>query len=163
MTTKLLYFKPWTRAGPYVVGMWTGYFLFRTAGGKAFQLSKRVVLACWFTSTVTALAVLLGIRSYFDPSYELPAVGSAMYAGLHRFVWGLVVAWVIIACVKGYGGWINSFLSSSFFAPLSRLTFSMYLVSYFIQMIFHLRMRQPFYYDSYTMVSEYSFQLCLCS
>lgn len=157
LTTRLLYFKPWTRAGPYIVGMWTGYLLYKTAGGTTFKLPRRVVAACWLISTATALAVLLGIKSYFDPTYDIPAIGGAMYAGLHRFVWGLVVAWVIVACTKGYAGWVNSFLSWSLFVPLSRLTFCMYLVSYFIQMILHLRLRQPFYYDSYTMVSAHTY------
>ncbi len=29
---------------------------------------------------------------------------AAAYNGLARIVWGLVLMWVTIACVKGYGG-----------------------------------------------------------
>ncbi|CAG7818380.1 unnamed protein product [Allacma fusca] len=152
-TTKLLYFAPWSRAGPYFVGMWTGYLLFKTTGGTTFKLPKRIIAASWLISTSTALAVVLGISSYFDPAYNIPLVGGAFYAGLHRFVWGLVVSWVIVACIKGYAGWVNEFLSWNLFGPLSRLTFCMYLASYFIQMAFHLRLRQPLYYDTYMVIN----------
>ena len=57
-----------------------------------------------------------------------------MYQTFHRLAWNGAVAWIIFSCVKGYGGIINEFLSWSAFAPLSKLTFSAYLIH--IQIIY---------------------------
>merc|ERR550534_2432024 len=43
-------------------------------------------------------------------------------------MWCVSVAWVTLACARGYGGYINDFLSWPAFIPLSRLTFCTYLV-----------------------------------
>ena len=34
-----------------------------------------------------------------------------MYAVLVKALWGVCLAWVTFACVKGYGGPVNDFLS----------------------------------------------------
>merc|ERR1712136_360393 len=41
-------------------------------------------------------------------------------------------AWVVVACTSGYGGLITSFLNWSAFRPLGRLSYSAYLVHYFV-------------------------------
>ena len=51
-----------------------------------------------------------------------------MYNTFQRIAWNGAVAWVIFSCAKGYGGIINEFLSWPAFAPLSRLTFTTYLI-----------------------------------
>lgn len=98
------------------------------------------------------MAVLYGVVPWFDPRNEIPKVGGLFYAGLSRFSWAIVVAWVIFACIKGYGGIVNSFLSWTVFMPLGRLCFCVYLTSLHLQNIFHFRMSQPIRYDTYTLV-----------
>ena len=79
---------------------------------------------------------------------------SIIYGGLHRAVWGICISWVILACHWGYGGWINTFLSHPIFQPLSRLTFSIYILSLPIQyMIYHSQKRQ-FFFNHFVMVSK---------
>ena len=54
------------------------------------------------------------------------------YGGLHRAAWGLALGWLIFACCRGYGGWINDFLSWGAFVPLSRLSYIIYLMHIFV-------------------------------
>ena len=67
----------------------------------------------------------------------------------------MAIGWVIFSCVKvnklvkfnlqtvhivsqGYGGIVNDFLSWSFWAPLSRLTYSCYLIHMEVTLVFLL-------------------------
>ena len=59
---------------------------------------------------------------------EIPIAARSFYNGLHRVGWGLAVGWVILACVKGAGGPVNTFLSWRAWAPLARMSYVMYLV-----------------------------------
>jgi len=147
------YRRPWMRFGPYAVGLWAGYLLYKTAN-KKIKLSKFVVLAGWMLSTGTALAILYGIIPWFNPDNEIPEALGAFYAGTHRFAWGIVIAWIIFACSRGYGGPVNAFLSWKAFIPLGRLTFCVYLISLTLQMAYTARTLQPITYDSYVTVIE---------
>ena len=59
---------------------------------------------------------------------EISIAARSFYNGLHRVGWGLAVGWVILACVKGAGGPVNTFLSWRAWAPLARMSYVMYLV-----------------------------------
>ena len=109
-------------------------------------------IAAWLISTGTCLAVLYGIYPWFDALNEIPRVEGMVYAGLNRFGWGVSVAWIIFACVKGYGGLINSFLSWKAFIPLGRLCFCVYLVSLHLQMILSFSQKQAMTFAPYNMV-----------
>ena len=153
-----LYTKPWTRFGPYIVGIFLGYLLhMKTAFPKRnFKLPKLIVLAGWIISTISAVAIIFGPRDFFDPANTeetLHSATSAFYAGIHRYAWGVVISWIIFACCSGYGGWVNDFLSWKVFIPLGRLTFTVYITSYHLQMIYHLSLLTPQYFSIYSTVS----------
>ena len=151
---KDIYIKPWARAQTYVVGIWLGYIMFRLRGKKV-KLSKLQVAGGWLACTAIAAAILFGIPSWFDPLNEVPVVPGVIYASFHRFGWGLSICWIIFACVYGYGGYVDRFLSWSPLIPLGRLTFCTYLVSLHLQMIYHLTFRQPAYYSRYSMTAYF--------
>lgn len=85
------------------------------------------------------------------------------YGAFHRILWSTIFALIIFLCFHGYGGkkisnnkyfieiiWpcligkFNKFLSSKFFLPFSRLSYSIYLVN-FILISAHLSyFRMPF-------------------
>ena len=58
----------------------------------------------------------------------LSMAANVIYGGFHRLAWSISIGWVIFACARGYGGWINTFLSWNAFKPLSRVSFIIYLV-----------------------------------
>nr|KAG5692737.1 hypothetical protein BaRGS_033848 [Batillaria attramentaria] len=122
---QVYYVKPYCRMGPYIVGMLTGYLLYRT--DCRLRINKMVNLLCWAVAAACALAVLYGL---YETSHghlvSLPV--SALYNAVNRTVWGACVAWVIFACVTGNGGFVNTILSWPALMPLSRLTYCIYLL-----------------------------------
>ena len=74
---------------------------------------------------------------------------SLLYGSLHRFAWSLALGWVIFACTKGYGGWINQLLSWSAFVPMGRLSYATYLIHYSVINVYYAHIRQPSYYTTY--------------
>ena len=51
-----------------------------------------------------------------------------LYGGFHRLAWALALSWVILACIKGAGGPVNTILSWPAWVPLARMSFAIYLV-----------------------------------
>ena len=96
------YTKPWTRIGPYLIGMLFGYLLVQFKDTK-IKLRKEVVLGAWAAATATALAVLYGLYDV-NNGHPISPTAAAIYNTLHRNGWALAVCWVIFACVQGYGG-----------------------------------------------------------
>ncbi|XP_075558963.1 nose resistant to fluoxetine protein 6-like isoform X2 [Dermacentor variabilis] len=59
-------------------------------------------------------------------------------AFFERVLWSLFLAWVTLTCATGRGGFVGRFLSSSVFAPLSKLSFNVYLIHYpFLMAMLH--------------------------
>lgn len=48
---KQIYFKPWSRAGPYIVGLLAGYLLHQNTL-KPIPLPKSIAMIGWLISTV---------------------------------------------------------------------------------------------------------------
>ena len=81
----------------------------------------------WAVAFFTGLAVVYGLDINITHETYTNAQ-NITYGGLHRAAWGLALGWVIFACSRGYGGWINDFLSWGAFVPLSRLSYIIYLM-----------------------------------
>ena len=112
----------------------------------------------WLCAIFTGLAVIYGLydirtsNRFFVPSWS--TFESAMYLGFHRLAWALALAWVVFACAKGYGGFINSFLSWGMFLALGRLTYMMYLIHLDVLMGFFASLTYSIMYTPVTMVKN---------
>ncbi|XP_053334011.1 O-acyltransferase like protein [Clarias gariepinus] len=116
------YNKPYTRYGPYLLGVLAGIY---TVTKKEDLIKQRWQAASgWFVS-LSIMAVIVG-SAYLLRGQGSP--GHTVYQGLHRSLWALAVAWVILACEQGYGGFVNRFLSMRVWVPLSNISFACYLV-----------------------------------
>ncbi|KAM0733159.1 Nose resistant to fluoxetine protein 6 [Formica fusca] len=116
-----LYDKPWTRMGPYLIGMATGWYLFKI-DCKA-NMNKAVVAIGWSISLLTMTSIVYGLYgTSFGP------ILSALYTALSHSGWAICLAWILIACVSGYGGIVTHLLSWKYLYPISRLTYCVYLV-----------------------------------
>lgn len=116
-----IYDKPWTRLGPYVVGMIVGWILFKT--NCQLRMSKLTVLVGWLGSIAVLLSLVYGL-------YEthLSAVAGAAYSSLSHTAWAIGLAWIVVACSTGHGGYVNKLLSAPVLYPFSRVTYCAYLV-----------------------------------
>ncbi|KAJ9582996.1 hypothetical protein L9F63_022654, partial [Diploptera punctata] len=115
-----LYDKPWTRLGPYLIGMATGWLLHRTKCKIEMPLLS---ILGWSLSLLCLFSLVYGLQHV-----QLGIVGSALYVSLGHTAWGMSLAWIVVACCTGYGGVVNSLLSYRVLFPLSRLTYCAYLV-----------------------------------
>ncbi|CAL4140730.1 unnamed protein product, partial [Meganyctiphanes norvegica] len=133
----LLYNGTWSRLTPYLVGLWTGYLIYRS-NKKPIQMERWQVTLGWVTACIVALLVLYGVYPYahynkfFGIDRHPEQLVSDIYLGLFRGVWGLALMWVVLACHSGYGGPVNSFLGHPSWQPLSRLTYGMFLTHIFV-------------------------------
>ncbi|KOX80350.1 Nose resistant to fluoxetine protein 6 [Melipona quadrifasciata] len=116
-----LYDKPWLRAGPYFVGIITGYILFKTNCNLKLPLIARTI--GWVLSTAIMFSVVYGL---YPGNLTVPI--SSAYAALGHTAWAIGVSFIVIQCCTGYARMIDSLLSLRLIYPLSRLTYCAYLV-----------------------------------
>ncbi|KAG0716799.1 Nose resistant to fluoxetine protein 6 [Chionoecetes opilio] len=152
-----LYMKPWARASTYLVGIWTGWLLMQVRG-KKLKIHPVAVVLGWVVSAAIALAVLFGMTDYnvlkfSDPKY-VPEAVSIVYSGLSRLAWGVSLMWVVFACHTGYGGIANSILSHPSLQPVSRLTYSLFLVTIPVQIIYTGIIYAPLYVNHLNKIIE---------
>ncbi|XP_052790477.1 nose resistant to fluoxetine protein 6-like [Mya arenaria] len=144
----LLYIKPWCRVGPYAVGIFTGYVLYRTE--CKVKIPKVWNMFGWAIATAVALAILYGLWTP-DLTPKLGEDMSALYNATARTAWGACIAWVIFSCATGHGGPVNALLSWKAIIPLSRLTYCCYLV--------HPVVMNTYYYSRRTLMHWYDLDL----
>ncbi|XP_012528415.1 nose resistant to fluoxetine protein 6 isoform X2 [Monomorium pharaonis] len=118
----VLYFPSWTRISPYIVGMITGYVLTQLNG--KLVLKRRTVILCWCLGSACNIVVLFGIYKR-----HIPVLPTAIYIALHRGIWALGIAWIVMACLTEHGGIVCRFLSFKGWAPFSRLSYCAYLLN----------------------------------
>ncbi|XP_045604426.2 nose resistant to fluoxetine protein 6 [Procambarus clarkii] len=150
-----VYLTPWCRAGPWLVGLWLGY-VFYTRGNKKAILTKWQVVAGWTVATITGILIVFGMWSYntIPRKAQYDVITQVVYGGGQRFTWGAVMAWVVFACHYGYGGLVNEFLSHPIWQPMSRLTYSLYLVAYPLQFAIVFNTRTLYYYNYFNKIIE---------
>uniref|UniRef100_A0A8C9V890 O-acyltransferase like n=1 Tax=Scleropages formosus TaxID=113540 RepID=A0A8C9V890_SCLFO len=127
------YNKPYTRYGPYLVGILAGIFL---KTGK--QLG-------WVIS-LSVMALIAGLPYALRLVPSQPSGPLAVYQGLHRTLWAMAVAWIIVACEEGYGGLINKILSLNVWVPLSNISFACYLIHPILIILYNGEQDTPIHY-----------------
>ena len=146
-----LYFRPYHRIPPYLVGIVLGYLLYRKAHlpfshlqfGKILNWVGYIVL--WMLATGLCLSTVYGL--YPTWHQHIPSLAeNVIYLMFSRFAWGIGLALVVFACHNGYGGVINAFLSMKFWIPLSRLTFTAYLMHPIVLTVVLASDRKPAHY-----------------
>ncbi|XP_076232213.1 nose resistant to fluoxetine protein 6-like [Calliopsis andreniformis] len=143
-----IYDKPWTRLGPYLIGMLVGYFLFKT--DCKVKMSKTTVTVGWLLSSACLLSLLYGLYEA-----ELSPLMAAAYSSLSHSVWALGLSWIVIACSTGYGGYVNSILSAPILYPISRITYCAYLVHPLVIRLTAMNLDSPFHLGNYTMMISF--------
>uniref|UniRef100_A0A1B6MIB8 Nose resistant-to-fluoxetine protein N-terminal domain-containing protein n=1 Tax=Graphocephala atropunctata TaxID=36148 RepID=A0A1B6MIB8_9HEMI len=128
-TANLSYSQAIHRAIPYVVGLLTG-FLLQRAGKLHFSYIQSAV--GW-----TCCAVLASLSVFYpshlaQPDAVYDASDGATYAAVSPIAWSVALAWLIVACSSGYGGWLHRALCQYWLVVLSRLSYSIYLTQFII-------------------------------
>ncbi|GFO39862.1 nose resistant to fluoxetine protein 6-like [Plakobranchus ocellatus] len=147
------YQRPYCRMGPYIVGLLLGYTFQVTE--RKIKLSRPVVVIGWILSTVTALAVLFSPYSSFSQHRIWYNWECALYNAFKHTAFGMSVAWVVLACVTGYGGVVNVFLSWKAFVPFSRITYCTYLVHPAVLYLFHYSLKGVLWLNMWAVIVHF--------
>lgn len=150
-TVDVVHMNTFTHAGPYFVGIIVGYLIIKY---KDVKMSKVILASGWFLSTVVSLTSLYGAHRWNIGEPHGPIL-TAIYASMHRTTFTIGVAWVAFVCVTGHGGLVNRFLSSSMLAPISRLTFMIYLMHPLVIWVRMGSLRERTFYSHYNMLYDY--------
>ncbi|XP_055934460.1 nose resistant to fluoxetine protein 6-like [Argiope bruennichi] len=117
--------KPFDHVGPFCIGLLTGYFL--AVKRDRLEISRVASVILWCSSIVCTTSVMFGLYSYRNgQKMETPL--ATFYAIMHRNVWCIGIAWMVIACTTHHGGPISRVLKSKPFIPLDRLCYMAYLI-----------------------------------
>ncbi|XP_077501440.1 nose resistant to fluoxetine protein 6-like [Amblyomma americanum] len=145
-----VYIKPYFRIGPFLIGMAAGYVLYRTQGSCIIR--KRYVWLGWTTCAFMMLGVLYAMWPA-NTGESVPSVAwAAVYGGFARSIWAMGLAWIIFASVAGYGGVVTKILSCRALVPLSRLTYSAYIIHPVLMVIFYGSREESFDYSPYLLM-----------
>lgn len=153
---RYLYDKPWIRCPPYLIGILGGWFCYkhmdslRLYTGTLNLMPKLLVSSfLWGITCLIEYWVVFGLRRDMlkkTSGEELNLVESVLYETFARSAWAFALLIQVILCQCGLGGIINRILSWKGWIVLSRLTFSVYLLHYFIVQAFVVQLRHPFFY-----------------
>ncbi|KAL6448079.1 hypothetical protein ACFW04_000249 [Cataglyphis niger] len=121
----VLYYPPWVRIGPYIIGIIAAYILIRL--NKKMTMKRSTLILCWCLGSSCNIFVLFGLYNR-----NISVLSTAVYVALSRTIWAIGIAWIVIACSTKHGGIIGQVLSFKVWIPLSRLTYCAYLLNPFI-------------------------------
>ena len=64
---------------------------------------------CWALAVGTGIGVIYGldIPRFLETGEPKSMATNIAYGSLHRLAWGFALAWMVFACVKGYGGTVH--------------------------------------------------------
>ncbi|XP_046418606.1 nose resistant to fluoxetine protein 6-like isoform X5 [Neodiprion fabricii] len=155
------YIPTYNRASAYFFGMFLGY----DVATKKRQLTKVNVWINWAATSVLLLFCMCATHFNYNNAFAYNRVLEVVLALTLRPCWSVAIAWIIYACTHGYGGPINSFLSMPFFRPLSRLSFSTYLLHALIQSKRSAVAQTPVVFSNSLIVSLflYNFRCSTCA
>jgi len=120
-----LYTKPWTRFATYFIGVATGIF---------FTLDTPKPKGVWWRpvsyviGAVLILAPIFGTYSYFQKNDTWSTTENALYLAFTRPSFTLGLTLLSFCMYNGHATVLRNFLSADIWGPLSRLTFSAYLI-----------------------------------
>ncbi|XP_046865193.1 nose resistant to fluoxetine protein 6 [Drosophila willistoni] len=129
-TFTLVYYASHTQASPYFIGLLFGYLLHFNRG-KSFELHRLIICLGWLISLGLLLTCVFSLSAYDGIDKVLPYLEDAFHLTLARIAWPLGLCWIVFACMQGYGGPANSFLTSPLWQPLSKLSYCTYIFHMF--------------------------------
>ncbi|XP_065079918.1 nose resistant to fluoxetine protein 6-like [Ochlerotatus camptorhynchus] len=129
----LTYLPTHTRMGSWMVGLITGFVLYRTKD-RVVRLSKVQIILGWALSLVALAGCIIGahyVNQLVPGSHA--QIFNALYESFKHVLWPAGVASIIFASSNGFGGPVSSVLSMAIWQPLGRLSYCLYLLHLPIQ------------------------------
>lgn len=147
------YFPTHIRFSPWLIGIFTGYFLYESQK-KTIRISWLVNILGWIASLTSMVIVIIGAYPLAQWDYRPSDLIFSLYDSFSRIFWASALSYIIFACVNNCGGPINWFLGHPLWQPIYRLSYSMYLVHFCVLIFFHASLKYPSYLNGISAVSQ---------
>ncbi|XP_069118732.1 O-acyltransferase like protein-like [Argopecten irradians] len=145
-----IYVFPLGRIGAYMIGFLFGIFLQKRTRRST---SKIVGFVGWTMATGVALTLVYVVYDFNKEEGEpWTSLQNACYEAVSRPAWAMCICWVIFACYNYMGGPVNAFLSWKGLIPLSRLTYSVYLIHPLVMQLRGYSAKSILYYSDFDMI-----------
>jgi len=147
-----IYDKPYCRINAYLIGMVLGFVLYKQWRIRCkLWISLCFYCVTWIIAIGLCLIIVFGQYKTWN-GHPFTKAENIMYYMFSRTVFSLGIALMINACHNGFGGIINKFLSWSFWVPLSRLTFMVYLIHPIVIILMYKTLRFRFIYTDWLLM-----------
>ncbi|KAJ8668277.1 hypothetical protein QAD02_009940 [Eretmocerus hayati] len=150
---KSSYIKTHMRAGAYCFGLFYGYIVYRIQNSDK-KIPKQSVKLGWLLSSFALVLSMCSISVFYGPRKNFTTVEAAFYSSLHRAMWSAGAGWVVLACVTDNAGSLRKILKWRPFVPLSRLTYSAYLVNGLVELHSASTVRVPQHLDNFSLFGK---------
>jgi len=167
--TSRLYFSPYCRFQTYGVGLILGLILYQkdclTGYLNKTEVSRRllIVYSLWVFGFLCGIVSIYGCYPYAQGGH-MGIWAAAFYNATFRLLWGIFVSILIIMCSLGYGGIINSILSSNFWIPFARVNYTTYIIHLVLLIMYSMTLEQDAHFTTidYTLMCT-GFLFCVNS
>ena len=131
------YVKPYTRMGPYIIGVIAAHILMvhRKQVDKVMSSLWLNILG-WLLSFGVVYAIIYGPYDYYAGNYLNPLWVEALFNAFTRMVWAIPLAWIVLSCSTGHAGIIGDIMAWNGFAIPARLSYAAYLLHPLVQAYF---------------------------
>lgn len=104
-----------------------------------YEKKQAINLTAWLLTFASMATVVFANYPLAQLDSTATSLENGLYISLSRVAWALALSYIIFACAHGYGGPVNWFLSLSLWQPLSRLSYSIYLLHVFVSVVVLIR------------------------
>jgi peptidoglycan/LPS O-acetylase OafA/YrhL len=154
----MIYNKPYTRMGPYLVGVMVAFLMQE----ENLDITKNTFVR-WagyiIGGTVTTCATYMTYNFWSDKGWTL--ADNVTYESLARVGFAVGTGWAMYAFHKGHGGIVRSILAQYIWVPLARLTYPAYLVHPVMMFVINFNNATPFHYTAVYVTVRYTTHLVL--
>ncbi|XP_063709617.1 nose resistant to fluoxetine protein 6-like [Culicoides brevitarsis] len=113
------------RYATWLMGVTLGFILYKKRNTPS-TLSTFKNVYIWINVIILTIYTVLGAHIWRE--WQTDVQISAYLAAPHRVVWTLCMAWIVYACIRGRGGFINWFFSLPYWKPIAKLNYCNYLI-----------------------------------
>jgi peptidoglycan/LPS O-acetylase OafA/YrhL len=118
-----IYVKTYARSGPYLIGIMIAFYFHKNK-----QIKKGLILKFFLWSFIFMQLTLPFYTSQLFNFIGKNVFLNAFTIGFIRIIWATAIAFLIVLCKDGDGGFVNKFLSHKFWTLLSKIGLSLYLI-----------------------------------
>ncbi|XP_030245897.1 nose resistant to fluoxetine protein 6, partial [Drosophila navojoa] len=152
---RMIYYTTHARAMPWLIGLLFGCFL-HGEQGRRHRLSTWLMLLLWLLALLFIATAIWSVYPYTRPdAAEITPLAGAFYLCCSRIAWPLAICWLIWACQSGRGGMVNTLLSWSFWQPISKLSYCLYIWHLLIEMANTGRIKSSLHFSNYDAILHF--------